>query len=251
MMLIYRLRARRERRCRGRRRPRYGVLAATVGTVGYAREAWPTRSLAVSAAGSRRTSRDPIRNSPPAPAQPLLRASRPIRSPSVCRVQSGARERQVREVSTRHGMPRAGRRSVLRASRMCPGSLRTAEGPCAPRCPTHLARAATARRPRRPGCMGLGRAQTGSQGADVAVTKTQPRAEGVRSPAFLSLDLPHSDAAPPGEVTLSRKKAARPPALGRGAAGAFPGLQDRRRPLLMGSALFIRRRDKNLPINRA
>ena len=98
--------------------------------------------------------------------------------------------------------------------------------------------------------MGLGRAQTGSQGADVAVTKTQPRAEGVRSPAFLSLHPSHSAAAPPAGVTLSRKKCARASALGRGAAGAFPGLHDRRRPLLMGSALFIRRRDKNLPINR-
>ena len=79
--------------------------------------------------------------------------------------------------------------------------------------------------------MGLGRAQTGSQGADVAVTKTQPRAEGVRSPAFLSLDLPHSAAAPPAGVTLPAKNergprrwAAAPPALFQGftiAVGRF------------------------------
>ena len=68
--------------------------------------------------------------------------------------------------------------------------------------------------------MGLGRAQTGSQGADVAVTKTQPRAEGVRSPAFLSLDLPHSAAAPPAGSRFPAKNergprrwAAAPPAL--------------------------------------
>ena len=147
-------------------------------------------------------------------------------------------------------MPQAGRRRGLRASCTCPGSLQTAEGPCAPRCPTHLARRESARRPRRPGCMGLGRAETGSQGAGIALTKTHPRAEGVRSPAFLSLHPSHSDAPPPAEGHAFPQKSSEASALGRGAAGAFPGLHDRRRALLMGSALFIRRRDKNLPINR-